>query len=48
MSNEQHLERIADALVQFGNLYLVYLYAAFGEEHINGIIDAMTEGEENE
>jgi hypothetical protein len=44
--NAQNLERIAEALEVFGNLYLVYLYAAFGAEHINEIIDQVVEGEE--
>jgi cobalamin synthase len=44
--NAHNLERIADALEVFGNLYLVYLYAAFGAEHIDALIDTITEGEE--
>ena len=46
MTNEENIERIADALEVFGNLYLVYLYAAFGAEHIDALIDTITEGEE--
>jgi hypothetical protein len=45
MTNEENIERIADALEVFGNLYLVYLYAAFGAEHIDALIDTITEGE---
>ena len=40
------LIRLADSLERFGNLYLVYLYAAFGVDHINSIIDAINKGEE--
>lgn len=43
--NAHNLERIADALEVYGNLYLVYLYAAFGAEHIDMLIDTITEGE---
>ena len=45
MTNEENIERIADALEVFGNLYLVYLYAAFGAEHIDTLIETITEGE---
>jgi hypothetical protein len=46
VTNEENIERIADAVEGLRNLYLVYLYAAFGFEHINEIIDQVVEGEE--
>lgn len=39
------LERIADALELRNTLFLVYLYAAFGEDHINTMIERTIEDE---
>jgi hypothetical protein len=46
MPNEENIKRIADALEVYGNLYLVYLYAAFGVEHIDMLLESISEGEE--
>ena len=44
--NARNFDRIADALEVYGNLYLVYLYAAFGVEHIDMLLESISEGEE--
>lgn len=42
------LGAINEQLVVMNNLQLVYLYAAFGQEQIDQMIDDVMEGEEHE
>lgn len=44
-SGEMPLTRVADALELRNTLFLVYLYAAFGEDHINTMIERTIEDE---